>query len=59
MDDLMISPEAAFKRLGIGRTLGYQLIKEGRLPSVKIGRLRRIPVHALEAWVRSLERETA
>jgi excisionase family DNA binding protein len=51
MDTIMLTPEEAFRVLGIGRTYGYRLIKNGTLPSVKLGRLRRVPRHALEAWV--------
>ena len=36
-------------RYGIGRTVTYRLIKEGKLPSVRIGRRRLIPVDAAES----------
>lgn len=48
---LLTVPEAA-KRLSIGRTMVYELIARRELVSVKVGRARRIPVAALELWVR-------
>ncbi len=51
MDALFVSPEQAFEMLGVGRAKGYQMIKAGELPSIKIGRLRRIPVAQLREWV--------
>ena len=47
---LLTVPEAA-RRLPLGRTLVYELIATGSLPSLKIGRARRIPASALEQWV--------
>lgn len=49
-DPLFLTPEEAFQRIGIGRSAGYALIKNGTIPSVKLGKLRRIPVAALERW---------
>jgi len=49
-------PEAA-ERIGIGQTKVYELVARGDLPSVKIGRCRRIRVQALETWL--AEREAA
>jgi excisionase family DNA binding protein len=56
---LLTVPEAAVA-LGIGRTLAYELVLRGELPSVKLGRARRIPVAALEAFVakQTASRET-
>lgn len=38
--------------LGLSRGAVYALISEGSLPSVKIGRSRRVAAADLEAWVR-------
>ena len=38
----LLSPEQLAAHLGIGRTFAYQLIREKRIPSLKIGRLRRV-----------------
>jgi len=51
-------PEAA-QLLGIGRTRTWQLIYEGRLKAVRIGRRTLIPRAELERFVRELaEAET-
>jgi len=39
---------------GLGRSEAYELVLQGTLPSVKIGRSRRIAVSALEAFVEQL-----
>jgi excisionase family DNA binding protein len=41
------APEA-FERLGVGRTLGYQMIRDGRLPALRFGRRVVVPVAAIE-----------
>jgi excisionase family DNA binding protein len=48
---LLLTPEEAFNRLNIGRAKGFQMLASGDLPSIKIGRLRRIPADGLQAWV--------
>lgn len=51
---LLTIPEAA-RRLSVGRTTVYALLKSGELASVTIGRLRRIPTDSLEALLFSLD----
>lgn len=51
-DEILLSVGEAARRLGIGRSLLYRLILEGHVLSVKIGRSRRIPVWALEDYVK-------
>ena len=48
---LLLTPEAAASRLSCGRSTVYDLIAEGRLESIRIGRSRRIPVSALERFI--------
>ena len=48
---LLLTPEEAARRLSIGRTTTYTLMASGDLPSVTIGRCRRIPVSALKSFV--------
>lgn len=43
--------------MGIGRTLAYRLVLSGEVSSVKLGRSRRIPVWAIEAYVAKLVSE--
>ncbi len=51
---LLLKPEDAARVLGIGRTKLYMLIGEGRIGSVRIGGSRRVPVEALEEFIRGL-----
>jgi excisionase family DNA binding protein len=52
--DLVLTIEEAAKRLRIGRTLMYALIKNGEIRTVTIGRLRRVPVQCVAEYVNSL-----
>lgn len=45
------TPEEAADELKIGRTKIYELLQRGKLRSVKIGRTRRIPAAALDAFL--------
>jgi excisionase family DNA binding protein len=58
-EPLLFRPEEAAQRLGVGRTMVYDLIRSGRLRSVKIGGARRISAGALADFVAELEREYA
>ena len=40
--------EKAFKKLGVGRSKGYQLIRSGELPAVKFGKTFLIPKHVID-----------
>lgn len=51
MNPLLLTPEEAFAMIGVGRSHGFKLIASGELPSIKIGRLRRVPIAALEQWI--------
>jgi excisionase family DNA binding protein len=55
MDKLLYRPKEAALVLGIGRATLYDLIRTGRLPSVKDGVMRFITSDALQAYVRQLE----
>jgi excisionase family DNA binding protein len=48
---LVLTIEEAAERLGIGRTLMYALVSAREVESVRIGRLRRVPTDALDAYV--------
>ena len=54
---LLLKPEEAAEALGIARTRVYQLMRAGEIRSVKIGKVRRIPVAALQAYVERLQGE--
>ncbi len=47
---LLTIPETA-AALGVSRSVVYELLLAGALPSVKIGRSRRVPVSALHEYV--------
>ncbi|MQS13379.1 helix-turn-helix domain-containing protein [Streptomyces kaniharaensis] len=46
-----LTVEEAARRLGVGRTTMYGLVSSGEVPSVMIGRLRRIPAKALSDYI--------
>jgi Helix-turn-helix domain len=41
-------PEAGKKYFGLGRNAAYSAAERGEIPTIKIGRLLRVPVRALE-----------
>ncbi len=51
---LLLSVEEAAERLGIGRSLMYELISSGQVASIRVGRLRRIAPEALSAYIATL-----
>ena len=56
---LLLTVEEAARRLGIGRSLAWALVRKGELPSVRLGRLVRIPVRGLEDWISNKARGEA
>jgi excisionase family DNA binding protein len=50
-DRLTVTVEEAGARLGISRTLAYQLMRRGQIPSLRRGRRVVVPVRALELMV--------
>jgi excisionase family DNA binding protein len=51
---LLFTVEEAARVLGIGRTRMFELIQAGSVETVLIGRLRRIPLDALDDFVTGL-----
>lgn len=43
--------------MGIGRSLVYELIAQGQIPSIRLGRCIRIPVEALQKWIEEQEKQ--
>jgi hypothetical protein len=41
-------PEAGREYFGIGRCASYQAAAKGQIPTIRVGRLLRVPVRALE-----------
>ena len=50
-EKLLLRPEEAFEAIQVKRAKGYQMLASGELPSIKIGKLRRVPVDALRKWI--------
>ena len=58
-EKVLLTIDEAAQRLGIGRSHAYIFVMKGELPSVKLGRSRRIPAAAVDEFVRRLEDESA
>ena len=50
-DTLLLKVEQAADRLNLGRAKVWQMVMAGEIPSLTIGRSRRIPAAALREWV--------
>jgi excisionase family DNA binding protein len=59
LDKLLYRPKEAATALGIGRDKLYDLMRSGRLESVKDGGARFITADALRAYVAMLETEAS
>ncbi|WP_225826778.1 excisionase family DNA-binding protein [Streptomyces naphthomycinicus] len=51
---VLLTVEEAARRLSVGRTTCFALVRSGELESVMVGRLRRIPADAIPAFANSL-----
>ncbi|HEX6817066.1 MAG TPA: helix-turn-helix domain-containing protein [Ktedonobacterales bacterium] len=54
---LLLTVMETCERLGLNRSVVYPLIMRGHIASVKIGKCRRIPAWALDAYVARLAAE--
>jgi excisionase family DNA binding protein len=60
LDDLQLyEVPDVMRMLRLSKTVIYELIRSGRLRSVKQGRARRIPAAAIRDYIALLEREAA
>ncbi len=48
---LLLTIDEAAAALSLGRTLLYELLKRNEIASIKVGRVRRVPVIALREYV--------
>lgn len=55
-DLVLLKVEEAARRLQIGRTTCFNLIRTGALESVPVGHLRRVPADAISAYVARLRK---
>lgn len=53
---LLLTVEEAAEALRIGRTTMFELIRTGQVVTVPIGRLRRVPLDALQQFIRERQR---
>ena len=51
MEKMTMTVQEMAQCLGIGRNMAYELVKNGRVPFLKIGRQIRIPKRAFDAWL--------
>jgi excisionase family DNA binding protein len=56
---VLLTVEEAAKRLHIGRTRMFALLRSGEVDSVQIGRLRRVHPDALEEYATRLQNSTS
>jgi len=59
MEKRLLKMLEAAEVIGVGRTKIYELVASGELPCVHIGRPVRIPMAAIEDFVRRLQEESA
>lgn len=55
--ELLLTVEQCAKRLQLGRSHTYKFILSGELPSITLGKSRRVPVGALEGFIARLVEE--
>ena len=51
MDRMLLRPPEVAEVLGIGRSKVYELLAQGTLPLVRVGRSIRVPAVELRRWV--------
>ena len=50
---MLYSVEEVAKLIGFGRTLTYELVRSGEIPSIMVAGRKRVRRVALEAWIES------
>jgi len=51
MEKLTYNAQEVATVLGVSKSHVYQLLKENRLPVLKLGRRKVVPISALEQWI--------
>lgn len=54
---LLLSVDEAATLMSLGRSIVYDLVMRQQIPSIKVGRMRRVPVSALRDYVQRLIEE--
>jgi excisionase family DNA binding protein len=57
LDRITLTVEEAGARLGISRTLAYELVRRGEIPSIRLGRRVLVPLQALNQMVNSARQD--
>jgi len=57
-DRLVLNVQEAGAKLGLGRNASYAAAKRGDIPTIKIGRLLRVPVRAFEEMLNAASRQS-
>ena len=50
-DRVLLRPEEGAEAAGVSRSFFFKLLADGSIRSIKVGRLRRIPLSEIERWV--------
>jgi excisionase family DNA binding protein len=51
----LLKPNEVAQQLGIGRSLTYELIAQGKIPHIRLGRCIRVSEQSLQEWLKSSE----
>jgi len=51
-DRLLLRPREVAAATGLSRSMVYELIGRGELPSIRVGKSVRVPVADLQQWIR-------
>ena len=54
MTPILVTVEEMATMLSIGRTVAWELVRKGKVKSVKIGRTRRVPITAIQVYIEQL-----
>ena len=52
-EPLLMRVEEASRYLSLGRTKTYELLAQGEIPSIRLGRSLRVPREALRSWIQA------
>jgi excisionase family DNA binding protein len=55
MSGSLLTAEEVARKLGVPKTWVYAQSRQGRIPTITLGRYRRYRAEAIEHWVRQLE----
>jgi len=55
MEKLLLKPEEVQEVLCIGRSKVYEMLSQGELPSIRVGRCLRVSRTSLERWIKDHE----